>query len=168
MSLQNEVVSEKQIIVMLQENNPLAWVNLYDKYGSAMYGLIFGLTEDKPLAEEIFTKAFLELKQKQILSKIKFALCAIILRYTYSYTTAHLKKLGITPKKLNSPKEVELIHLLTTQCNSLNEAASILNITVRETKKRLHTAFLNLRMVNNIPTNAYSADGVYSERLLQK
>jgi|GEM_PF-3040018 len=67
MSLPSEKISEKNIIAMLQANNPLPWVNLYDKYASAMFGLICNLTEDKLLAEEIFVNAFRELKQKQIL-----------------------------------------------------------------------------------------------------
>ncbi|REG94337.1 RNA polymerase sigma factor [Algoriphagus antarcticus] len=153
MPLQNNIVSEKEIIGMLQENNPVAWRKLYDKYASAMYGLIYNLTKDKLLAEEIFMGAFLDLKQKQILSKTKYAFCPAILRYTYSYTTNHLKEIGIPPKNLNPPKEAELVHLLTTQCNSLNEAASILNISLKEAKKRLHFEFSNLRRLSNIPSN---------------
>jgi len=61
MPLQSEILSGNQIVVVLQENNPLAWEHLYDKYALAMYGLICNLTEDKLLAEEIFMNAFLEL-----------------------------------------------------------------------------------------------------------
>ncbi len=161
MPLQSEILSGNQIIVMLEENNPLAWGHLYDKYAPAMYGLIYNLTKDKILAEEIFMSAFLELKQKQTLSKIKYALLPIILRHTYSYTTKHLRKIRVTPKILNPPKEAQVIHLLTTQCISLNEAASILNITEKETKERLHVEFLNLRRQNNNPENAHSNDGIY-------
>jgi len=160
MPLQSEILSGNQIVVVLQENNPLAWEHLYDKYALAMYGLICNLTEDKLLAEEIFMNAFLELKQKQTLSKIEYALLPVIFRHTYCFTINHLKTIRISPKTLNPPKEAEVIHLLTTRCNSLNEAASILNITAEETKKRLRVEFLNLRMQNKIPENAGSAENI--------
>lgn len=167
MCLQNKLLSEKQIIAMLHDNNPLAWGNLYNKYASAMYGLIYNLTEDKLLAEEIFTNAFLELKQKQILSKIKYALYPIILRYTYSYTIKHLRIFGINSKTLNPPKGAKIIYMLTTECNSLNEAASILNINAKENIKRIHAEFLNLRTLNTIPANAHRVDRIYIESVLQ-
>ncbi|MEO7210571.1 MAG: hypothetical protein ABIY35_06485 [Chitinophagaceae bacterium] len=166
MTLQSEAISGNQIIAMLEENNPLAWENLYDKYASVMYGLICNLTEDKLLAEEILMNAFLELKQKQILSKIKYALLPIIMRYTHSYTIEYLKNIRITEKTFHPQKETELIHLFTTQCSSLKVAASILNITVKETKKRLQVEFLNLRIQNNTPEIVQLADDINVERLL--
>jgi hypothetical protein len=118
-----------------------------------MYGLIYNLTKDKSLSEEIFMGAFLDLKQKQILSKTKCELYPIIMRHTYYFTTKHLKEIGICPNNSNPPKEVELIHLLTTQCNSLKEAASILNISDKDAKKRLQVEFSNLRRLSNISSN---------------
>lgn len=149
MTSHSEILSEKQIIAMLQENNLLAWTSIYDKYAPAMYGVICKLTDDPMLAEEIFTNAFLDLKQKQTPFKIKFALLAVILRHTHSYTINHLEKNSITPKTFNPPKKENLIHLLTTQCNTVNQAGSILSIKGKETRKRLRVEFLNLRMQNN-------------------
>ena len=153
MSLQSELGFEKRIMSMLQDNNPLAWENLYDKYATAMYGLIYNLTENKVLAEEIFKNVFLELKQKQVLLKAECSLYPTIIRYTYSYTTNHLKEIGINPKTLDSPKETQLIYLLTTKCNSLSEVASILNISVIDAKKRLQDEFVKLRVLKNISSN---------------
>ncbi|MEO5945327.1 MAG: hypothetical protein ABIP79_00810 [Chitinophagaceae bacterium] len=148
MTLQSEKLSEKQIIKMFQENDPLAWESLYEKYAPAMYGLICNLTDDKSLAEQIFINAFIQAKKKETLSKVKNALYAILLRHTYFYAITYLKQVGINPKTLNPLKETKLIHLLTTQCNSIKEAASILTITVKETKKRLNAEFLELGMQN--------------------
>ncbi len=145
MLLQTERLSENQIILLFQKNNPLVWEGLYDKYAPAMCGLICNLTDDKKLAEEIFTNAFLHLKQRQILLKIKHALCPALLRYTYSFTTTHLKKIGIIPKTLKLPEGTELIHLLTTQCNSLSHAAFFLKISLPEAKEKLHIEFLSLQ-----------------------
>ena len=104
MTLESERVSGKEIITMLQENNPLAWEHLYDKYAPAMYGLICSLTDDKLLGEQIFTNSFIQLKEKGTLSKTKYALSAILLKHTYSYAITHLKQMGINPKPLNSPR----------------------------------------------------------------
>lgn len=145
MLLQTERLSENQIIPLLQKNNPLVWEGLYDKYAPAMFGLICNLTDDKKLAEEIFTNAFLQLKQRQILLKIKYALYPALLRYTYSFTTNHLKKIGINTKTLKLPEGTELIHLLTTQCNSLSQAAFFLKISLPDAKEKLFTEFLSLQ-----------------------
>jgi DNA-directed RNA polymerase specialized sigma24 family protein len=152
-SLQITMVLEKKLINMVQVNNPVEWRKLYDKYASAMYRLIYNLTKDKSLAEEILMDAFLDLKQKKILSKPKCALYPIIMRHTYSFTTKHLREISISPENSNPPKEAELIHLLTTQCNSLKEAASILNISDKEAKIRLQVEFSSLRRLSNIPSN---------------
>ena len=160
MNSQSEILSEKQIITMFQENNPLAWRSLYVKYAAAMYGLICSLTDDKLLAEQIFINAFIQLKEQGTLLKIKYALCAILFRHTYSYAITNLKQVGINPKTLNPSKETKLIHLLTTECNSINEAASLLTITLTETKKRLHTEFLELQKQNNISANVNSGEDI--------
>lgn len=143
--LEHEKISDQQIIILLEENNLLAWEKLYDKYAAAMFGLICNLTNDKTLAEEIFITAFLQLKENQILSKVKFSLYPTLLRHTFSYTTKRLKALGINPKIYNPLEEVKLIHLLSTQCNSIKEVASIFNMTEEETKKKLRAELLNLR-----------------------
>ena len=161
MTLQSEIVSDKKIITMLQENNPLAWESLYEKYAPAMYGLICNLTDDKLLAEQIFINAFIQLKDKETFSKIKYTLCAILLRHTYSYATTHLKQVGINPKTLNHSKETRLIHLLTTQCNSIKEAAANLTITENETKKILHAEFLDFQMQNNISATVHSSEDLF-------
>lgn len=166
MLLQKEILPGNQIIAMLKENNPLAWGHLYDKYASAMYGLICKLAADKLLAKEILLKTFIELKQKQILSKIKFALLPIILRYTHSFTIEYLKNIRITEKTIHPQKETELIHLFTTQCSSLKEAANMLHITEKETKKRLQVEFLNLRIQNNNPAIVQRVDDIKVEHFL--
>lgn len=145
MTLQSVILSETQIMAMLQENNPVVWENLYDKYAPAMFGLICKLTDDKLLAEQIFINSFIQLKEKGTLSKINYALYAILLRHTYAYAITHLKQAGVNPKILHPSKENKLIQLLTTQCNSIDEAASILNITFKETKERLHTELLEFQ-----------------------
>lgn len=139
---------------MLKENDLLAWDNLYNKYASAMYGLICNLIDDKTIAEEIFIAAFIQLKEKQILSELRSGLSYTLLRYTYTYAIKQLKQYGISFKKLIPPEEAKLVHLFYIQSNSLKEAASMLNITEEETKKRLRHEFLQFRNKNNVLINA--------------
>lgn len=114
-----------------------------------MYGLIYNLTDDKVLAEEIFIHAFIQLKEKQTLSRINSGLCYTLLRYIYTFTTKQLKEYGIKPKSHNQSEEMELIHLFCIQCNSLKEIASILNITEEETIKKVRSQLLKFRNQKN-------------------
>jgi len=161
--LTKEKKSDQQIITLLLENNLLAWESLYDKYSSAMFGIILNLTDDKTLAEEIFIAAFLQLKEKQILANVKYALCPTLLRYTFNYTTEYLKRSGLNSKIFNPAEEVKLIHLLCTQCNSIKKVASILNMTEEETKKKLRSEILNLRNQKNLVTSSKIRDGILQQ-----
>jgi len=140
-----EKILDQSIITLIKENNILAWEKLYDKYAACMYGLICNLTDDKTLAEQIFVSAFIELKEKKILSNVKHALCMPILRHTFSYATERLKEYGLNPKSFTEKEEVKIIHLLCTQCNSLEEVSSMLNMSEEETKKKLRSELQNLR-----------------------
>ncbi|MEO6254853.1 MAG: hypothetical protein ABIO79_16200 [Ferruginibacter sp.] len=145
--IQNSI-SDEQIIALLKENNDSAWESLYDKYAPVMYGLIYNLTDDKVLAERILIHAFIQLKEKQTLSRINSGLCYTLLRYIYTFATNHFKEYGIIPKTLNPSEEVKLIHLFCIQCNSLKEIASILNLTEERTIKKVRSQLLKFRNQN--------------------
>ena len=155
----SNTISDEHIGTLLKENEDSAWEFLYDKYAPVMYGLIYNLTDDKVLAENFFINAFLQLKEKQMLSGINSGLCHTLLRYTYAYATKQLMEYGIKPKTLNPSEEVKLIHLLCIQCNSLKEVASILNITEEETKKRLRSEVLKIRNQKSFAGNMYIMAG---------
>ncbi len=96
----NEKISDLQIISMLMVDHLLAWEQLYDQYAAPMYGLICALTDDKILAEEIFMDAFVQLKERKVLENTKTGLAPVLLGYTFSHATKHLKEIGIIPKSL--------------------------------------------------------------------
>lgn len=131
-------VSDEYILTLIRENDPLAWNALYDKYAAAMYGLIHSLTSSPEMAERIFMAAFRRLKSENKLKKITHALCPVILRYTYSCTMEMLPKQGINNVPEDARQDTKLISLFLTKCNSIKEAASLLNITEEETKNKLH------------------------------
>ena len=120
------------------------WEKIYDKYSIPLFTLICNLTDDRIIAEEIFTETFVRLKDKLQLSEANYSLCAQLMRHTYVTAMHQLKRHGIKPKAWHSPEETKLIHLLCTQCNSLHEVALMMNITKDEAKKKLHENFLHL------------------------
>ncbi len=129
---------------MIAENNLEAWGQLYDKYAPAMYGIICNLTDDRTLAEEIFKETFLQLKEKQILSKVTYALFPCLLRHTNIFARQQLKERGITCSN-NPIEETSLINILCSQNINIKEVASIFDLTEEEAKKKLHLEFLELR-----------------------
>ncbi len=147
MQFQTKIKSDQNILSLIAENNLEAWEHLYDKYAPAMYGIICNLTDDKPLAEVIFKEAFLQIKEKQILSKATYSLCPCLLRHTHTFARQQLKERGRTC--LNSPnQQTSLINMLCSQNLSFKQAASNFNITEEEAKRKLHEEFLALRLQN--------------------
>ena len=120
------------------------WEKIYDKYSIPLFTLICNLTDDRIIAEEIFTETFVRLKDRLQLSEANYSLCAQLMRHTYITAMHQLKRNGIKPKVWHSPEETKLIHLLCTQCNSLHEVALMMNITKDQAKKKLHENFLYL------------------------
>ncbi|MEO5570655.1 MAG: hypothetical protein ABIT08_15570 [Bacteroidia bacterium] len=143
-SSESKSISDQTILSMIAENNLEAWGHLYDKYAPAMFGIICTLTDDRTLAEEIFKETFLQLKEKQILSKVTYALCPCLLRHTHIFARQQLKARGIACS--NSPVEqTSLINILCSQDINFKQAASIFNLTEEEAKKKLRAEFLELR-----------------------
>lgn len=130
---------------MLATNHLAAWENIYDKYSPAMFGIILSLTDNKPVAENIFQGAFLHFKESGLYSKLNYVLCARLLRNTYEYAVNYLHEIGEVPKKKNTSQKESLIYLLCTKCKSLKDAAADHNITIEEAKIHLRKEFLEIR-----------------------
>ena len=148
MTLQINHISDERMLTMFNKNDANAWVYLYDKYAAAMYSIVWHFTDNNEVANKIFTEAFLQLKEKNILSKVGYALCPFLLRYMHNFASQYLKKSGINPLQSSKAVDSQLIHLLCTQCNSIKDAASKLNITEDVALKNLRREFLVLRNKN--------------------
>ena len=129
----------------------VVWRKIYYKYSAAMYSIIWSLTEDKRLAQKIFAAAFIDFKENNMYSKLSYVLCASLMRHTYKFTITSLYALGISPKKVDQFEKEKLIYLLCTQCGSLQEVATMQNITEELAKINLRKEFLELRMQNKAP-----------------
>ena len=136
------------MLSMISENDVKVWEHLYDKYAAAMYSIVWQFTDNKELADEIFTAAFLQLKQKNILIKIPYALHPYLLRYTHNYASQYVTKRGISASLNSRAIDLKLIHLLCTQCNSIKDPAVKLDITEAAVIKNLQREFLVLRGKN--------------------
>lgn len=141
-------ISDEQMLNLIVDNDVKAWEYLYDKYAAAMYSITLHFTDNKEIANKIFSQAFLQLKEKNMLLKIRYALCSFLLRYTHNYASQYLKRWGISAVNNSKAVNSQLIHLLCTQCNSIKEAAFKLNITEETAIKNLQREFLVLRNKN--------------------
>lgn len=106
-----QIKSDQVILSMISENSLDAWIFLYDKYAAAMFGTICKITEDKKIAEEIFKEAFIQLKEKQILSKLKYSLYPWLLKYTLIFAQKHLRGLGII-SSINAFEKTSTLNIL--------------------------------------------------------
>jgi hypothetical protein len=131
--------SDTEILSMLVENKKSAWAHLYDKYAPLMYGTILKMTGDETLAEAIFEIAFVELKERKILSPPHVDIRHSLLRYTYKITLKNLKVRGLKAHPLNA--HYPLINLFYFEQISLKEAATKLDITELAVLKQLRAEF---------------------------
>ncbi len=53
--------SEEELVALLRDRNQSAFSYLYDNYAAALYGIIFRMVEDTPLAEDILQEAFIKI-----------------------------------------------------------------------------------------------------------
>ncbi len=146
--IQNESISDQNILSLIGENNLEAWGHLYDKYAPVMFGIVYHLTDDRIVAEEIFKEVFIRLKEDKILSKYKYVLCTYLVRHTNRFTRHQLMKRGLICTQDNKD-ETSLISILYTQHITMKEAAFQFNFTEEEAKLKLRLEFSALTYESN-------------------
>ena len=139
LTLLNNHKSDTELISLPIEKKESAWAHFYDKYAPLMYGTILNMTGDETLAEAIFEVAFLELKERKILSPPHTDLRHSLLRYTYKITLKNLKARGLKAHPLNA--HYPLINLFYFEQVTLKEAAATLDLTEIDVLKKLRTEF---------------------------
>lgn len=137
---------DAELMPMFAKNDPSVWEHVYDNYAPLMYGTILKLTEDEVIAAELLEQAFLDLKRKNILSRISNTICHKILSHTYKLTVNHLKTIGLTPSKIQSTHDnTTHINLFYFEGTTLKDAAKSTNLTEQEVKKNLRAEVKHLR-----------------------
>ncbi len=137
-------ISDHEILSLIAQHSLDGWGQLYDKYASAMFGIIYNLTNDNNLSQEIFKAAFLQLKESGILEKVTHALCPFLLRYSNNFTRQQLLEQGI-PCANSLIEESSLIDILCSSDHSIQSLALKLNSTQDDIKKQIYHEFLALR-----------------------
>jgi len=114
--------SDIAIISMLTKNVDEAWVSIYDKYASMMYGIILNMTGNETLAGEILTDVFVKLRKGKLLSRVRAALCHTLVRHTHKLTFEYLKKRGLKPISTQSSNgDYPIISSLYFELATINE-----------------------------------------------
>jgi DNA-binding CsgD family transcriptional regulator len=100
------------------------------------------------MANEILMDAFNQLKEHRILSRVSYGLWPYLLKYARNFALRQLRRNRVNAAPDYPAKETKILYLLLTQCNTLKEVATILNISKETAKKKLHLEFSELRNQN--------------------
>ncbi len=82
MSTQQQLMSDIEIICMIEQNDPSGWDFLYDKYALMMYVAILWVIDEEQPADEILFTIFFQLKADKSLLESKKSLCQSLLYHT--------------------------------------------------------------------------------------
>lgn len=85
------LMSDTEILCLIEHNSFLGWQCLYNKYALMMYVGILWITDDKTLTEEIMSHLFVQLKTDKTLLYTKQTLCSSVLHHTYAVAYKMLK-----------------------------------------------------------------------------
>ncbi len=115
------------------------WSHLYDEYAPMMYGIILKMADNERIAEEVFEKVFLELKERKILSPHHTPIRFCVLRHTYKLTLKYLKEFGIAVKMYQ--ENYPLINLFYFEQITLEEAAIKSEVPTQVVLRNLRAEF---------------------------
>ena len=105
--------SDSKIVLMITHKQVMGWEFLYDKYSSSMYGIIFVLSKNENIAEDIFVNLFLHLKENmEILITQKERLCHFLMQETLNFARNELKRKGLgadTNSLSETPKLIQFL-----------------------------------------------------------
>lgn len=105
--------SDSKILSMIAHKHVIGWEYLYDKYSSFMFGIVYELSKNNDIAEDIFFHLFLHLKEdSEILIQQNVRLCPFLMQDTFTFSRNELKRKGLEPNTSNLGDAPKLIQLL--------------------------------------------------------
>lgn len=128
---------------MISENYLEGWRHLYDRYGAIMYGVICKFTDDTVVAEDIFTKTFIQLKQMDIPATWIPSLSSRLVRHAHTVARQELKKRNILYPK-DVMEETSILFILSSEHINIKEVAANCGMTEEDARIKLRlelTAF---------------------------
>jgi hypothetical protein len=124
-----QLMSDTEIMGLIEHNNFLGWQCLYNKYALMMYVGILWITDDKILTEEIMSHLFVQLKTDKDLLYTKLTLCSSLLHHTYAISYKMLKI-----NEMRCQKNNVSLDLCPSLMDLMNDAT---DITEAEAKAKL-------------------------------
>lgn len=120
---QSNSKSDNKIVSMIANEQVKGWEYLYDKYSSFMFGIVYVLSNNKNIAEDIFFLLFLHLKEdREILIRQTFRLCPFLMQDTFTFVKNELKRKGLEPDTSALGDTPKLIQLLCAKyCSAMGE-----------------------------------------------
>ena len=131
------LMSDTEILCLIEHNNALGWQCLYNKYALMMYVGILWITNDKILTEEIMSHLFIQLKTDKSLLNTKLTLCSSLLHHTYAISYKMVKIKGMRCEK--HALELDAYPILT---ELMNDATAL---TEEEAKAKLRLQVNRIR-----------------------
>jgi hypothetical protein len=119
------------------------WSDIYDTCSPHMYGIIYGLTQDHSMSEDILKLIFLELKEDLVALAWDPSRFASVLKLTHELTVEQLREMRIPL----SGRRVKLYmtSLLATPFSSIGDVAELFGLSEAEAKKQLREEMLSFR-----------------------
>lgn len=125
------------------------WTVQYDLYSPLIYSIIYKMSGNVVISENILQKTF-QISYKETANSVRSAVvCRNLLRNAYTLTLDYLSSSGLRPITIKPLGEkLPLVNLLYFELNSLKEAEERLNLSVHEVLLKLRNEFALFRSQN--------------------
>ena len=111
--------SNKELLLLIQRDDRVAFYNLYERYGKRLYGFIFRFLKQEEDAEEIVQEVFIKIWESRNKIDVYSSFESFIFTIAYNASISLLRK-RVTEKKYlehlkslqfeNTPKVIDEIH----------------------------------------------------------
>ena len=147
MITKQNVTSDLEIIALIEQNHPMGWKHLYDKYALTMYVAVLWVVDDEIFAKNMLNQLFFQLKVDKTLLSTKRTLSASLLHYTYVTTYKMLRADNIVRK--NERHYNELFESLNDFVYKPSVFVNVPQIQNRANQKGILKLCSDLNQMNN-------------------
>ena len=139
MADQEQIFSDEKIISMIAQNNSLGWEWFYNKYAPIVYGTILHMTDNEPIANDIFRQVLACLKSNEMVLEPGQPICVQLLRQTSEMAARVLGPAKVQAAKSLHSTPGSILRNIVYDRHSLNDIAASNFLTVDEVKLRLRS-----------------------------
>ncbi|MEP7322916.1 MAG: hypothetical protein ABI761_13405 [Saprospiraceae bacterium] len=126
------------------------WTAQYDLYSPLIYSIIYKMSGNVSISENILQKTF-QVSNKELTNSARSGVvCRNLLRNAYTLTLDYLSSSGLKPITIKPLGEkIPLVNLLYFELDSLKEAEERLHMSMQEVLLKLRYEFTIFRNQNN-------------------